>query len=1166
MLFANRFCRFVTIAVGRIRHLAILLAVLVPTAAAAQTMTITSPTQDERITDTTPLFTGTADPNRDIELRIFTATGPLYVVPLRSDASGNWSHDFPVPLNEGPAQIEAAYAIGSGDAIVDFTVVGPPPTVQSVTLIGAPGPTAESVSYTVTFSENVTGVDATDFGIQVSGSALASLQSVSGSGAIYTVTLGGIIGQGTLELQVNNVGPGIVDIVDNPLADGFTTGDVHTVDRETPAAPVFTNPTDGAVTTDFTPDFQGTAEPGSTIRLSGSNGNYNFLTPALIANSAGNWAYTHPQPVAEGPVSATAVAIDAAGNESAEARIDFTVVGPPPTVQSVTLNGAPGPAAESVSYSVTFSEAVTGVDAPDFSVLGLNGASAFIASVSGSGAVYTVTLGGINGQGTIELEVNGVGTGIVDIVGNPLAGGFTAGDVHTVDRVAPARPVITSPSAILLANANVTFTGTTEVGSRVRVTLNGSVPTEVSVTPSGNWTYIPPTSLADGPYTFTAQAFDNAGNALTPATFSFTVDTTPPPAPAITSPDPFQVFPNPSITVAGTAEPGALVEVQIDAGAGYALVGSVSASSTGSWSLNTLAQSLSMVRARAIDAAGNASPYSDGVQIFVDSVAPAVISVTGPASASFAAGDTLDFTVNLNEAVIVVDNGSFPRLVVDIGGQTFYADYVSGSGSSALVFRLVIPSGVQDNDGLTITSLDGNGGIIVDAAVNPANLTLNGVATGPWFVDAVGPSVVLSAPPGAQTGPFTLTITFSEDIFAFTQDDLEVVNATVSGFSGSSGNYVATITPTGGEITISIAAGAAEDELGNPSAAAVPLVISTASVATEFDQYADEILAIVTDQTLRDLRARIAATERMVKAAQERLASDAPQVDRALSFQGTLQADDMTISSKGSFGAETGLANGSRRILWGEFSLTRDAEGTTSARLDTTLAWERRLSDDTLAAWYLGLEVGQADVDRSFTGPLRTMGVSLGAYGVHRLDDNLYLRGFASVTAGRNDLELSNGILSLQSDYTTRSVQAGATLSGVLPMDGWELRPALSLAVGRTWLGTLDLTGTAFGSSGEFQLDAGNLTLATLTFQPEFVVPLDGAAVADSLSLVTFAPGLTCETVSGVEDWSDCGLAFGIGLQHQSDNGLVRYSADIDLTRVGPREDTALSLSLEHRF
>jgi hypothetical protein len=411
-----------------------------------------------------------------------------------------------------------------------------------------------------------------------------------------------------------------------------------------------------------------------------------------------------------------------------------------------------------------------------------------------------------------------------------------------------------------------------------------------------------------------------------------------------------------------------------------------------------------------------------------------------------------------------------------------------------------------------------------------------------------------------------LTITFSEPVTAFVAGDVTVQNATVGALTGGPTVYQAQITPTGGDVTLSLAAGVAVDSFGNANAASAPLVVTTASAVTEFEANADLVREIIIDQAARDLRARIAATGKAVKAAQDRLALGVPGVDRALSFQGSLQADGVTLSSMGSFGAETGLANGTRRILWGEFSLNRDAEGTTSARLDTTLAWERRLSDDALAAWFLGLEVGRADINRDFTGPMQTLGLSLGAYGVQRLDENLYLRGFASVTAGQNDLELSNGILSLESDYRTRSLQAGATLAGVLPMDGWELRPELSLAVGRTWLGTLDLTGSAYGTSGAFQLDAGEVTLATLTFQPEFILPLDGRPVADAASLLSIAPGLTCESVSGVEDWSDCGLAFGLGVQHQSDDGLVRYGADLDVTRVGPRKDTALSLSLEHRF
>jgi hypothetical protein len=68
------------------------------------------------------------------------------------------------------------------------------------------------------------------------------------------------------------------------------------------------------------------------------------------------------------------------------------------------------------------------------------------------------------------------------------------------------------------------------------------------------------------------------------------------------------------------------------------------------------------------------------------------------------------------------------------------------------------------------------------------------------------------------------------------------------------------------------------------------------------------------------------------------------------------------------------------------------------------------------------------------------------------------------------------------------------------------------------------------------------------------------------LAVASFAPGVTCESVAGVEDWTDCGFLLGLGLKHQSEDGRFQIDADVDLTRVGPRRDTSLSLALEHKF
>src|SRR5213079_1240100 len=59
--------------------------------------------------------------------------------------------------------------------------------------------TASTVVYTVTFNVPVTGVDAGDFALALSGNvATGGPPVVSGSGAVYTATINGMIGSGTL--------------------------------------------------------------------------------------------------------------------------------------------------------------------------------------------------------------------------------------------------------------------------------------------------------------------------------------------------------------------------------------------------------------------------------------------------------------------------------------------------------------------------------------------------------------------------------------------------------------------------------------------------------------------------------------------------------------------------------------------------------------------------------------------------------------------------------------------------------------------------------------------------------------------------------------------------------------------------------------------------------
>ncbi len=85
------------------------------------------------------------------------------------------------------------------------------------------------------------------------------------------------------------------------------------------------------------------------------------------------------------------------------------------------------------------------------------------------------------------------------------------------------------------------------------------------------------------------------------------------------------------------------------------------------------------------------------------------------------AATQIPLTVNMSEAVVVTGT---PRVAVDVGGQTRYATYTSGSTTSALVFTLTPQSGDLDLDGITVSSpIQLNGGTIKDIAGNDATLT-----------------------------------------------------------------------------------------------------------------------------------------------------------------------------------------------------------------------------------------------------------------------------------------------------------------------------------------------------------------------------------------------------------------------------------------------------------
>ena len=170
-----------------------------------------------------------------------TGTGPTYNVAV-SGMTGTGNVVVSVPAGAATdAAGNVSLASTSTDNTVAFTSVDTiAPTVQSINRVGTTPTNAASVSWTVLFSESVTGVDASDFALATTGAVTgATITTVSGSGSQYTVTANTGTGNGTLGLNlVDN--DTILDTSANRLGgtglgNGNFTGQSYTIDKAAPS-------------------------------------------------------------------------------------------------------------------------------------------------------------------------------------------------------------------------------------------------------------------------------------------------------------------------------------------------------------------------------------------------------------------------------------------------------------------------------------------------------------------------------------------------------------------------------------------------------------------------------------------------------------------------------------------------------------------------------------------------------------------------------------------------------------------------------------------------------------------------------------------------------------------------------------------------------------------
>jgi gliding motility-associated-like protein len=140
----------------------------------------------------------------------------------------------------------------------------------------------------------------------------------------------------------------------------------------------------------------------------------------------------------------------------------YTIDQTAPTVVSIAAQDPIQTNSTSLDYTITFSEPVTGVDASDLTSTNTGVSTGTISVTPISSNVYNITINTISGNGTVRLDLNSSGTGIADLAGNAISGGFTGGDTYTVDQTAPTA-TISAPSVTQTGNSgsgSVTYTVT----------------------------------------------------------------------------------------------------------------------------------------------------------------------------------------------------------------------------------------------------------------------------------------------------------------------------------------------------------------------------------------------------------------------------------------------------------------------------------------------------------------------------------------------------------------------------------------------------------------------------------------------------------------------------------------------------------------------------------
>lgn len=586
------------------------------------------------------------------------------------DAAGN---DATLTL----ASPGAANSLGNNKALV---IDGVAPSVSSIVVSGSPTAAATSVNFTVTFSESVTGVSTDDFALGITGTANGTIASVSGSGSSFTVTVSGIVGNGTIKVNLN-ASTNIADAAGNAGPVAYTSGTTHTVAIPTVSdAPTIGTATagDGQVSIAFTAPVNngGSAITGYTVTSNPGNitagGNGFTTSPIVVTGLTNGTAYTFTVKATNG-VGDSVVSV---ASNSATPKGNQTITFPNPSAQNFgTAPDLSSTASATSALAVSFTSSTTGV-----------------CTITSGGTLTFVTAG--------SCTIDAVQAG-----NTAWNAATTVTQTFTVNAIVPDAPTI-GTATVGDTEATVTFTAPASTGGAAIIASGYTVTANPGgATGTGSSSPITVTGLTNGvAYTFTVTATNSAGTGAASAASNSIIPASPQ---TIT-------FANPGTRNFGTSP---TLTASSSAGGGYVVTFTSSTTSvctitsggvltfitTGTCTVNAdQAGDLSFLAAPQVSQSFSVSPVVPGAPTIGTAIAgDTQASVAFVAPVNIGGSAITGYTVTVNPAdVVPVHGGSSPIVVTGLtNGQaytfTVTADNVAGTGSASAASNSITPAAIQ---------------------------------------------------------------------------------------------------------------------------------------------------------------------------------------------------------------------------------------------------------------------------------------------------------------------------------------------------------------------------------------------------------------------------------------------------------------------------------------